>query len=207
MDPPVANQPKKSKTKKAPIKAITKTVPTDPPVPPASMITTIKSKVTLPALNLPIIPQINQASATTEVANTQASSFTAQPKKSNKTKKVTAKATQGSQFPIDSESVTIQIKLPLQILNLLVILQTIQAPIVSESANSQALLGPTTPKKISKAKKADNKVIASATNISLALSTIYTATTHSQITSIQTKKASKAQILILSSQRPQMPLR
>lgn len=179
MDPPVANQPKKSKTKKAPIKAITKTVPTDPPVPPASMITTIKSKVTLPALNLPIIPQINQASATTEVANTQASSFTAQPKKSNKTKKVTAKATQGSQFPIDSESVTIQIKLPLQILNLLVILQTIQAPIVNESANSQALLGPTTPKKISKAKKADNKVIASATNISLALSTIYTATTHS----------------------------
>lgn len=72
------------------------------------------------------------------------------------------------------------------------------------------------PKQVFKAKKADNKVIASATDISLALSTIYTATTHSQITSIQTKKASKAkkailllraQILILNSQRPQMPLR
>uniref|UniRef100_A0A452EQS4 MAGE domain-containing protein n=1 Tax=Capra hircus TaxID=9925 RepID=A0A452EQS4_CAPHI len=185
MDPPVANQLNKSKTKKAPIKAISKT---DPPVPSASVITTTKSTVTFPALNLPIIPQINQASATTEVATTQASSFT----KSNKTKKVTAKATQGSQFPIDSESVTIQIKLPLQTLNLLVILQTIQAPTANESANSQALLGPTTPKQVFKAKKADNKVIASATDISLAPSTIYTATTHSQITSIQTKKASKA---------------
>ncbi|KAB0372595.1 hypothetical protein FD755_016387 [Muntiacus reevesi] len=153
IDPPVANQPKKSKTKKAPINAITKTVPIDPPVPPASVITTTKSKVTLPALNLPIIPQINQASATTEVANTQASSFTAQPKKSNKTKKVTAKATRGSQFPIDSESVTTQIKLPLQILNLLVILQTIQAPIVNESANSQALLGPTTLRKFPRLKR------------------------------------------------------
>ena len=74
MDPPVANQLKKSKTKKAPIKAITKT---DPPVPSASVIPTTKFKVTFPALNLPVILQINQASATTEVANTQASSFTA----------------------------------------------------------------------------------------------------------------------------------
>lgn len=74
MDPPVANQLNKSKTKKAPIKAISKT---DPPVPSASVITTTKSTVTFPALNLPIIPQINQASATTEVATTQASSFTA----------------------------------------------------------------------------------------------------------------------------------
>lgn len=113
MDPPVANRPKKSKTKKAPIKAITKTVRTAPPVPSANVITTNKPKITFLALNLPIIPQINQASATTEVANTQASSFTAQPKKANKTKRVTAKAARGSQFPTGSESVTTQIKLPL----------------------------------------------------------------------------------------------
>lgn len=85
MDPPVANRPKKSKTKKAPIKAITKTVRTAPPVPSANVITTNKPKITFLALNLPIIPQINQASAITEVVNTQASSFTAQPKKANKT--------------------------------------------------------------------------------------------------------------------------
>ena len=192
MDPPVANRPKKSKTKKAPIKAITKTVRAAPPVPSANVITTNKPKITFPALNLPIIPQINQASATTEAANTQASSFTAQPKKANKTKRVTAKAAQGSQFPTGSESVTTQIKLPLQALNVPVIPQTIQAPVATESANSQALLASIKPKKALKAKKANNKAIASATEISLAPSTTYTATTQGQITSIRTKKASKA---------------
>ncbi|KAJ8790694.1 hypothetical protein J1605_004392 [Eschrichtius robustus] len=192
MDPPVANRPKKSKTKKAPIKAITKTVRAAPPVPSANVITTNKPKITFPALNLPIIPRINQASATTEAANTQASSFTAQPKKANKTKRVTAKAAQGSQFPTGSESVTTQIKLPLQALNVPVIPQTIQAPVATESANSQALLASIKPKKAPKAKKANNKAIASATEISLAPSTTYTATTQGQITSIRTKKASKA---------------
>uniref|UniRef100_A0A8C0DU69 MAGE domain-containing protein n=1 Tax=Balaenoptera musculus TaxID=9771 RepID=A0A8C0DU69_BALMU len=192
VDPPVANRPKKSKTKKAPIKAITKTVRAAPPVPSANVITTNKPKITFLALNLPIIPQINQASATTEAANTQASSFTAQPKKANKTKRVTAKAAQGSQFPTGSESVTTQIKLPLQALNVPVIPQTIQAPVATESANSQALLASIKPKKAPKAKKANNKAIASATEISLAPSTTYTATTQGQITSIRTKKASKA---------------
>lgn len=86
MDPPVANQPKKSKTKKSPSKAITKTIPAAPTVSSTNVITTIKPKVTLQALNLPAIPQINQAEATTEAANTQASSVTAQPTKANKTK-------------------------------------------------------------------------------------------------------------------------
>ncbi|XP_032331018.1 trophinin isoform X6 [Camelus ferus] len=203
MDPPVANQPKKSKTKKAPIKAITKTIPATLPVPSADVIATNKPKITFQALNLPIIPQVTQASATTEAANTQASSFTSQPKKANKTKRVTAKAAQGSQSPTGSESVTTEIKSPLQALNLPVIPQTIQTPFASESANSQALLASTKPKKAFKAKKAHNKAIASATVISLGPSTTYTATTQGQITnvtantqataaSIQTRKAFKA---------------
>ncbi|XP_072811782.1 trophinin isoform X4 [Vicugna pacos] len=203
MDPPVANQPKKSKTKKAPIKAITKTIPAALPVPSADVIATNKPKITFQALNLPIIPGVTQASATTEAANTQASSFTSQPKKANKTKRVTAKTAQGSQSPTGSESVTTEIKSPLQALNLPVIPQTIQTPFASESANSQALLASTKPKKAFKAKKAHNKAIASATVISLGPSTIYTATTEGQITnvtantqataaSIQTRKFFKA---------------
>lgn len=192
MDPPVANRPKKSKTKKAPIKAITKTIPAAPPVPSANVITTNKPKITFHALNLPVIPQINQASATIEASNTQASSSTTQPKKASKTKRITAKAAQSSQFPAGSESVTIQIKSSLQALNLPVIPQAIQAPVASESANSQALLASTRPKKAYKAKKADNKGVASAAEISLAPSTAYTATIQGQITSTQIKNASKA---------------
>lgn len=107
MDPPVANRPKESKTKKTPIKAITKAIPAAPTVSSANVIATNKPKVTLKALNLPIIPQINQASATTEAANTQASSVTAQPKKANKAKKVTAKAAQGSSIQL-SRRVSLQ---------------------------------------------------------------------------------------------------
>uniref|UniRef100_A0A8C3YLL0 MAGE domain-containing protein n=1 Tax=Catagonus wagneri TaxID=51154 RepID=A0A8C3YLL0_9CETA len=191
MDPPIAN-PKKSKTKKAPIKAITKTAPTAPPVPSANVITTNKSKITFQALSLPIIPQIIQASATIEAASTQASSSTIRPKKANKTKRVTAKAAQVSQFPAGSECVATQIKSSFQTLNLPVIPQTIQTPVASEPANSQALLASTKPKKAYKAKKGDNMGIASATEISLAPSTTYIATTQSQITSTQTKNASKA---------------
>lgn len=90
----------------------------------------------------------------------------------------------------------------MQALNLPVISQTIQAPLASESANSQALIAPTKPKKASKVKKAADKAIASATEILLALTTTHTATTQGQITnetantqataaSSQTKKASK----------------
>lgn len=84
MDPPVVNWPKKSKTKKVPIKAITNTITTASPVPSANVITINKSKIPSQALKLPITPQINQASATTEEANTQASSVTTQPTKSNR---------------------------------------------------------------------------------------------------------------------------
>lgn len=202
MDPPVANWPKNCKTKKVPTKAITNTITTASPVPSANVITTNKSKIPSQALKLPIIPQINQASATTEEANTQASSVTTQPTKANKTKRDTTKAIQGSQSSADSENVTTHIKSPLQALNVPVISETIQAPLASESANSQALKAPTKPKKASKVKKAADKAIASATEISLALTTIHTATTQGQITnktantqataaSSQTKKASK----------------
>uniref|UniRef100_A0A667IU70 MAGE domain-containing protein n=1 Tax=Lynx canadensis TaxID=61383 RepID=A0A667IU70_LYNCA len=203
MDPPVANQPKKSKTKKSPSKAITKTIPAAPTVSSTNVITTIKPKVTLQALNLPAIPQINQAEATTEAANTQASSVTAQPTKANKTKSVMAKADQVFQSLTGNESVTAQIKTPLQALNLPDILKAIQAPITIESANSQALIAPTKPKKASKAKKAADKAITSATDISLALTTTHTAitqgritneaaTTHATAACIRTNKASKA---------------
>ncbi|KAM5195013.1 trophinin isoform 2-T2 [Hipposideros larvatus] len=198
-DPPVANRPKKSKTKKAPIKAITNTISAAPPGPPANVITTNKPKIPLQALKLPIIPQINQASATTEAASTQASSVTAQPKKANKTKRVIVKAAQGTQSPTGSENVTTQIKSPLQFLNLPV---TPQTTLASESANFQAFIASTKPKKAPKAKKAANKTIASATEISQASTTTYPATTQGQITnettnakatvaSIRTKKASK----------------
>ncbi|XP_069320669.1 trophinin-like isoform X2 [Eulemur rufifrons] len=203
MDSSVANRPKKSKTKKAPIKTIAKAAPADPPVPTANEIATNKPRITLPVLNLPIITQISQASAITEAANIQASSITAQPKKANKMKKVTAKAAQGSQSPTGSQGVTTQLKSPLQVLNLPVISQTIQAPIASESANSQALIASTKPKKASKAKKVANKAIASATEVSPAPIATYTATTQGQIisetvniqataASIRTKKACKA---------------
>lgn len=56
MGPPVANWLKKSKTKKAPIKSITKAIPVAPTVSSANEIATNKLKVTLQALNLPIIP-------------------------------------------------------------------------------------------------------------------------------------------------------
>lgn len=202
MDPPVANQPKKSKTKKSSSKAITKTIPAAPTVSSTNVITTIKPKVTLQALNLPAIPQINQAEATTEAANTQASSVTAQPMKANKTKSVMAKADQVFQSLTGNESVTAQIKTPLQALNLPDILKAIQAPITIESANSQALIAPTKPKKASKAKKAADKAITSATDISLALTTTHTAitqgritneaaTTHATAACIRTNKASK----------------
>ncbi|KAI2599660.1 trophinin, partial [Homo sapiens] len=108
MDPPVVNRPKKSKTKKAPIKTITKAAPAAPPVPAANEIATNKPKITWQALNLPVITQISQALPTTEVTNTQASSVTAQPKKANKMKRVTAKAAQGSQSPTGHEGGTIQ---------------------------------------------------------------------------------------------------
>lgn len=39
MDPPVANRPKKSKTKKAPNKAVTDTIPVAPSVPSVNVIT------------------------------------------------------------------------------------------------------------------------------------------------------------------------
>lgn len=177
MDPPVANWPKKSKTKKSPIKAITKTVPATSTVSSTNVITTNKPKETLQALNLSVIPQINQAEATTEADNTQASSVTARPMKANKTKSVTAKAAQGSQSLTGNESVNAQIKSPLQPLNLPDILQAIQAPFTIESANSQALIAPTKPKKASKAKNAANKAVASTTDISLAPTTIHEATT------------------------------
>ncbi|ELK18802.1 Trophinin [Pteropus alecto] len=206
MDPPVVNWPKKSKTKKVPIKAITNTITAASPVPSANVITINKSKIPSQALKLPITPQINQASATTEKANTQASSVTTQPTKANRQR----------------ETLLRQSKAP----NLQ--LATIQAPLASESANSQALIAPTKPKKASKVKKAADKAIASATEISLALTTTHTATTQGQITnetantqataaSSQTKKEDKTRrhllkvqiltILTLSSQRPQMPLR
>ncbi|PNI13912.1 TRO isoform 24, partial [Pan troglodytes] len=51
MDPPVVNRPKKSKTKKAPIKTITKAAPAAPPVPTANEIATNKPKITWQALN------------------------------------------------------------------------------------------------------------------------------------------------------------
>lgn len=73
-----------------------------------------------------------------------------------------------------------------------VIPQTIQTPIATESANSQALLASIKPKKAPKAKKANNKAITSATEISLTPSTTYSATIQGQITSIRTKKTSKA---------------
>lgn len=91
MDPPVANRPKKSKTKKAPIKAVTETIPVAPSVPSANVITINKPTIPLQALKLPISPQISQASATTEAANIQASSVTTQSKKANETKRVTAR--------------------------------------------------------------------------------------------------------------------
>ncbi|XP_019524795.1 PREDICTED: trophinin isoform X5 [Hipposideros armiger] len=198
-DPPVANRPKKSKTKKAPIKAITNTISAAPPGPPANVITTNKPQILLQALKLPIIPQINQASATTEAASTQASSVTTQPKKANKTKRVIVKAAQGTQSPTGSENVTTQIKSPLQFLNLPV---TPQTTLASESANFQAFIVSTKPKKAPKAKKAANKALASATEISQASTTTYPATTQGQITnettntkatvaSIRTKKAYK----------------
>uniref|UniRef100_A0A2K5E171 Trophinin n=1 Tax=Aotus nancymaae TaxID=37293 RepID=A0A2K5E171_AOTNA len=203
MDPPVVNRPKKSKTKKAPIKAITKAAPAAPPVLTASEIATNKPKITLQALNLPVITQISQASPTTEVANTQASSVTSQPKKASKMKRFTAKSAQGSQSPAGYEGVTTQLKSPLQVLNLPVISQNIHVPIASESASSQALITSIKPKKAFKTKKFVNKAIASATEVSLAPNATHTAITQGQITSetasihttaasIRTKKASKA---------------
>uniref|UniRef100_A0A2K6G600 Trophinin n=1 Tax=Propithecus coquereli TaxID=379532 RepID=A0A2K6G600_PROCO len=203
MDSSVANQPKKSRTKKAPIKTITKAAPAAPPVPTANEIATNKPRITLQVLNLPIITQISQVSAITGAANIQASSITAQPKKANRMKRVTAKAAQGSQSPTGSQVVTTQLKSPLQVLNLPVISQTIQAPTASESANSQALIASTKPKKASKAKKVANKAIANATEMSPAPIATYTATTPGQIisetvniqataASIRTKKSCKA---------------
>lgn len=95
------------------------------------------------------------------------------------------------------------IKSSLQALNLPDILQVIQAPVISGSASSQALIAPTKSKKVSKAKKAVNKAITSAVDISLGATTTHTATTQFQITNeaatthataafIRTKKASKA---------------
>ncbi|KAM5221050.1 trophinin isoform 2-T2 [Ctenodactylus gundi] len=201
-DPSVASRPKKSKTKKTPVKAVAKCASAAPLVPCAKEIVTNKPKITLQGLNLPAFTQIKQASANTDTACVQASSVTAQPKKANKMKRVTAKAAQGSQFcPPGSESVTTQIKSPLQSPNLPVISQTIQTSITSGSANSLAFIAK--PNKTSKVKKAANKVIASASRISLATVTTHAATTQGQITnetanvqataaSVRTKKASKA---------------
>uniref|UniRef100_A0A8D2CSI8 Melanoma-associated antigen D1 n=1 Tax=Sciurus vulgaris TaxID=55149 RepID=A0A8D2CSI8_SCIVU len=202
-DPPVANRPKKSKTKKTSIKAVTKSAPAASSVPSANEIATNKPKITLQALNLPMLTQISPSSATTEIASIQAASVTVQPKKANKTKRVSAKVAQGSQSPTGSEGVTTQLKSPLQALNLPVISQTIQVPVASESANSLALIVSTKPKKASKAKKAANKAIASATEILPAPTTTHIATAQGQITnetaniqgtavSIRTKKAPKA---------------
>lgn len=135
-DPPVANRPKKSKTKKAPIKAVPETIPVAPSVPSAHVITINKPTIPLQALKLPISPQISQALATTEAANIQASAVPTQSKKANETKRVTAKAAQGPQSPTGSESVTIQIKSPLKALNLPDIPQTLRAPLASESVAS-----------------------------------------------------------------------
>ncbi|XP_013358307.1 PREDICTED: trophinin isoform X7 [Chinchilla lanigera] len=202
-DPSVANRPKKSKTKKTPVKAIVKSTPAAPPVPSATEIAT-KPKISLQALNLPIFSQISQASATSEAASIQASSVTAPPKKANKMKRIAAKAALVSQCcPSDSEGVTNQLKSPLQAPNLSVISQTIQAPTASESANSPAFVASTKPKKTSKAKKAANKALGSASEISLATAATHTATTRGQITNetaniqsttstVRTKKASKA---------------
>ena len=211
MDPPVANWPKKIKAKKAPIKAISKTIPAAPPFPSANVITINKPKIPLQALKLPINPQIKQVSATIEVANIWASSVTTQPKKANKTKRVTPKAAQRPQSPTGSESVATQIKSPLQALNLPVIQQTVQATFASESANSQAFAKS---KKASKAKKAANKAIYSATEISLALNSTHGTTTQGQIINVPRpqqpplelrkppkprRQLLKAQILTLSS--------
>uniref|UniRef100_A0A5F9CPE7 Melanoma-associated antigen D1 n=1 Tax=Oryctolagus cuniculus TaxID=9986 RepID=A0A5F9CPE7_RABIT len=200
MDSPVANRPKKSKTKKTPIKVVTKVTP---PVPSANEIATHKPKITLQALNLPIITQISQDSATTEAANIQGPLVSVQPKKANKTKRVTVKAAQSSQSSVGSEAVTTQLKSPIQALSLPVVSQSIQAPIASDSANSLNLIASTKPKKASKAKKAANKAMTSATEISQALTATHTATTQGQIisettnihataTSIRAKKAPKA---------------
>ncbi|XP_017655045.1 trophinin isoform X3 [Nannospalax galili] len=195
-DPPTASRPKKSKTKKTSIKAINKTIPAAPPVSSANDTATNKPRVTLQALNLPMFTQISQASATTEAANIQASSVVAQPKKA-KAKRVSPKVS-----PIGSEDFTIQLKSPLQALNLPVTSPTIQSPVPSESANSLALIASSKPKKASKAKKAANKAIASATEISLAPTATHAATTQGQtanetaniqatVASIRTKKTSK----------------
>jgi hypothetical protein len=201
-DPPIVNRPKKSKTKKTPIKAITKATPAAPPVPSANEIATNKSKITLQALNLPFLTQMNQPSATTEAANIQTFSVTSQPKKPNKTKRVSSKASHGSQSPNGSEGVITQLKAPLQALNLPVTSQTIQAPVASESASSLALIASTKPKKVSKAKKAASKAIACATEISLVSTATHIATNQGQTAnetannqataaSIRTKKSSK----------------
>uniref|UniRef100_A0A8C2QLZ9 Melanoma-associated antigen D1 n=1 Tax=Cricetulus griseus TaxID=10029 RepID=A0A8C2QLZ9_CRIGR len=195
-DTPIASRSKKSKTKKTSIKAITKTTPTPPPVPPANDIAGNKPKVTLQALNLPMFTQISQASSTTEAANIQAS-VTAQTKKA-KTKRVTPKLSLNG-----TEDVTTQLKSPLKALNLPVTSPTIQSPIANESANSLALIAVSKPKKAPKAKKAANKTIPSATEISLASTATHTATTQGQTAketasiqataaTIRAKKTSKA---------------
>lgn len=195
-DPPVASRPKKNKTKKTSIKAITKTTPTPPPVPSANDIASNKPKVTLQALNLPMFSQISQASTTTEAANIQAS-VTAQTKKA-KTKRVTPKVSLTG-----TEDVTTQLKSPLHALNLPGTSPAIQSPIANESANSLALIAVSKPKKASKAKKAANKTIPSATEISLASTATHTATTQGQTAketasiqataaTIRTKKTCKA---------------
>lgn len=195
-DPPIACRPKKSKTKKTSIKAITKTTPTPSQVPSANDIASNKPKVTLQALNLPMFTQVSQVSATTEAANIQAS-ITAQTKKA-KTKRVTPKVSLTG-----TEDVTTQLKSPLQALNLPVTSPTIQSPVANESANSLALIAVSKPKKASKAKKAANKTIPNATEISLASTATHTATTQGQTAketasiqssaaTIRTKKISKA---------------
>lgn len=171
-DPPIASRPKKNKTKKTSIKPIAKTTPTSPPVPPANDNASNKPKVTLQALNLPMFTQISQASAATEAPSIQAS-VTAQTKKA-KTKRVPPKVSLTA-----SEDVTPQLKSPLQGLNLPVTASTSQSPIANESANSLAL-AVSKPKKSSKAKKAANKTVPSATEISLASTATHTATTQGQ---------------------------
>ncbi|XP_021106902.1 trophinin isoform X4 [Heterocephalus glaber] len=197
-DPPVANRPKKSKTKKTPVKAIAKSTSAAPAVPSATEIAT-KPKITLQALNLPIFAQISQGSATIEAANIQTSSGPAPPKKANKMKRITAKAALVSQCcPSGSEGVTAQLKSPLQAPNLPVISQTIQAPVASELANSPAFIASTKPKKTPKSKKAANKAVGSANEISLAIGTTQgqinneTANIQATAATIRTKKASKA---------------
>ncbi|XP_040857367.1 trophinin isoform X3 [Ochotona curzoniae] len=210
MDPPVANRPKKSKTKKTPVKVVTKVTPAAPPVPSANEIATHKPKITLQALNLPIITQISQASVTTEAAAIQAPLVTAQPKKANKTKRVTAKAAQSSQSSVGGEGVPTQLKSPLQALNLPVMSHTSQAPGdheaargASEAASSLTLITSSKPKKAFKAKKAAGKAMASANEISQALTATHSATIQGQISSettnaqgtvasIRAKKSSKA---------------